>query len=119
MKLNFKVLLACLLLVTSTGIAQKQDAVVEGMIKEANENSQLERLAHELLDVIGPRLVGTPQMQQANDWAVAQYAKWGISARNEQWGEWRAWNRGRSHIDMVYPRIQSLDGTQLAWNPGT
>ena len=34
---------------------------------------QLEPLAHELLDVIGPRLVGTPQMKQAHDWAVAKY----------------------------------------------
>ena len=119
MKLNFKILLTGLLFVTSISIAQNQDVTIEKMVKEASENSQLERLAHELLDVIGPRLVGTPQMQQSNDWAVGQFEKWGISARNEKWGEWRAWNRGRSHIDMVYPRIQSLDGTQLAWNPGT
>lgn len=36
---------------------------VDNIIKEATENSQLEHLAHELLDVIGPRLVGTPQMK--------------------------------------------------------
>ncbi|OBX23894.1 M20/M25/M40 family metallo-hydrolase [Bizionia algoritergicola] len=99
--------------------AQNTDAVVESIVKEATENSQLERLAHEMLDVIGPRLVGTPQMKQANDWAIAQYGKWDISARNEKWGEWRAWERGITHIDMVHPRIQSLDGMQLAWNPST
>jgi len=99
--------------------AQNTDAVVESIVKEATENSQLERLAHEMLDVIGPRLVGTPQMKQANDWAVAQYGKWDISARNEKWGQWRAWERGITHIDMVYPRIQTLDGMQLAWNPST
>ncbi|WP_394348495.1 M20/M25/M40 family metallo-hydrolase [Bizionia myxarmorum] len=99
--------------------AQNTDAVVESIVKEATENSQLERLAHEMLDVIGPRLVGTPQMKQANDWAVAQYGKWDISARNEKWGEWRAWERGITHIDMVHPRIQTLDGMQLAWNPST
>jgi carboxypeptidase Q len=100
-------------------IAQDKDPVIEAIIKEANENSQLERLGHELLDVVGPRLVGTPQMQKANDWAVSQYTKWDIDARNEKWGEWRGWERGITHIDMVYPRLQSLDGTQLAWNPGT
>lgn len=99
--------------------AQKKDAIVESIIKEANENSQLKNLGHELMDVIGPRLVGTPQMKQANDWAVAKYKAWDISARNEKWGEWRGWERGITHIDMVYPRVQSLRGTQLAWNPST
>ncbi|WP_417856178.1 M20/M25/M40 family metallo-hydrolase [Xanthomarina gelatinilytica] len=99
--------------------AQEQDPVVKNIIDEATNNSQLEILAHELLDVIGPRLVGTPQMQQAHDWAVDTYSRWGISARNEQWGEWKAWERGITHIDMLQPRVQTLDGMQLAWNPST
>ncbi|TYB78271.1 M20/M25/M40 family metallo-hydrolase [Bizionia myxarmorum] len=120
MKTIFKYALATLAMISMTFTqAQNTDAVVESIVKEATENSQLERLAHEMLDVIGPRLVGTPQMKQANDWAVAQYGKWDISARNEKWGEWRAWERGITHIDMVHPRIQTLDGMQLAWNPST
>ncbi|HEY1022022.1 MAG TPA: M20/M25/M40 family metallo-hydrolase, partial [Flavisolibacter sp.] len=91
----------------------------ESIVKEATENSQLEKLAHELMDGIGPRLVGTPQMQQAHDWAVAKYKTWGIPARNEKWGEWRGWERGVSHIDLVYPRLKSLEGMQLAWSPST
>lgn len=93
--------------------------IVDDIVKEANENSQLEQLAHEMMDVVGPRLVGTPQMKNAHDWAVAKYGEWDISARNEKWGEWRGWERGITHIDMVYPRVQSLEGTQLAWNPST
>lgn len=108
-----------ILLVAGTTMAQEKDPIVEAIIKEATENSQLEILGHELLDVIGPRLVGTPQMKQANDWAVAKYKGWGISAENQQWGEWRGWERGITHIDMLTPRVQSLDGMQLAWNPGT
>ena len=99
--------------------AQEQDPVVKNIIDEATNNSQLEILAHELLDVIGPRLVGTLQMQQAHDWAVDTYSRWGILARNEQWGEWKAWERGITHIDMLQPRLQTLDGMQLAWNPST
>lgn len=99
--------------------AQDKNPVIEAIIKEANENSQLENLGHEMLDVIGPRLVGTPQMQKAHDWAVATYKSWGVSARNEKWGEWRGWERGITHIDMISPRVQSLRGTQLAWNPST
>jgi hypothetical protein len=79
----------------------------------------LQKLGHQLLDGIGPRLVGSPKMKQANDWAVAIYQSWGISARNEKWGEWRGWERGISHVDMVAPWIKSLEGTQLAWSPST
>ncbi|MEO8774017.1 MAG: M20/M25/M40 family metallo-hydrolase [Gelidibacter sp.] len=102
-----------------TVTAQEKNAVIENIIKEANENSQLENLGHHLMDVIGPRLVGTPQMKQAHDWAVATYDKWGISAKNEQYGEWKAWERGVTHIDMVYPRVQTLAGIQLSWSPST
>ena len=117
MKTKIKLLLMVLFI--SGGNIFAQDDVIDNMIKEANENSQLERLAHELLDVVGPRLVGTPQMEQASKWAIDQYAKWGIEARQEKYGTWRGWERGITHIDMISPRVQSLDGTQLAWNPST
>src|SRR5688572_31691317 len=105
---------------STTTIAQNKDSVfVQQVVKEATDNSQLKTLAHQLVDGIGPRLVGTPQMQQAHDWAVKTYSDWGITARNEKWGEWRGWERGISHIDMVYPRVKSLEGMQLAWSPGT
>ena len=119
MKNPFKLIFTVFLFVTTLSFAQEENPVIQNIIKEATENSQLERLAHELLDVVGPRLVGTPQMKNAHDWAVSQYGKWDISAENEQWGEWRGWERGISHIDMVYPRVQTLDGMQLAWNPST
>ena len=108
------------LLSATPAFSQPKDSVIiAAIVKEATDNSQLEKLGHELLDGIGPRLVGTPQMKQAHDWAVAKYGAWGITARNEKWGEWRGWERGISHIDMVYPRVKSLEGMQLAWSPGT
>ncbi|MEZ4795595.1 MAG: M20/M25/M40 family metallo-hydrolase [Flavobacteriaceae bacterium] len=117
MKLTIKLCLIALLF--SSGNIIAQDDVIDNMIKEANENSQLERLAHELLDVVGPRLVGTPQMKHAHDWAVSTYKSWGIDAENQKWGEWRGWDRGITHIDMVSPRVQTLDGMQLAWSAST
>ena len=107
-----------LLLCSNILFAQSPNPVIDAMQKEELGNSQLETLAHELFDGIGPRLVGTPQMKMANDWAVAKYKSWNIAARNEKWGEWRGWERGISHIDMISPRIKSLEGTQLAWSPG-
>ena len=94
-------------------------SIVEKIVQEETQHSQLQPMAHELLDKIGPRLVGTPQMQKANDWAVEKYTSWGISARNEKWGDWKGWERGITHIDMLSPRVKSLEGTQLAWSPST
>lgn len=101
------------------GFGQGDDAVIKAIQKEATENSQLENLGHELMDKIGPRLVGSPQMQQAHDWVLSKYAGWNIRAKNEKWGEWRGWERGITHIDMISPWVRSLEGTQLAWSPST
>lgn len=123
MKKTTRSLIVALMLSGSFGFAQtketSKDPVIANIIKEANENSQLEKIAHELMDGIGPRLVGSPQMKEAHDWAIAKYKEWGISAKNEKWGEWRGWERGVSHIDMVFPHVKSLEGTQLAWSPST
>ena len=119
MKKNLILFSCCLILSQNLIYAQIKDPIVQGIIKEASENSQLKKLAQELTDGIGPRLVGTPQMKQAHDWAVSKYQSWGISAKNEQWGEWRGWERGITHIDLVHPRVESLEGMQLAWSPST
>ena len=119
MKKTLLFITACASLLFAPLQAQETDQVIENIIKEANENSQLENLGHQLMDVIGPRLVGTPEMKQAHDWAVNTYEGWGISAKNEQWGEWRGWKRGITHIDLIEPRVRSLSGMQLAWSPGT
>ena len=123
MKKTTFLVVAGLTLSVSLGFAQTKDTpkdpVIANIIKEANENSQLEKIAHELMDGIGPRLVGSPQMKQAHDWAIEKYKEWGIAAKNEKWGEWRGWERGVSHLDMVYPRVKSLEGMQLAWSPST
>ena len=118
MRLSIKPILFLMLL--SVGVyAQDQKQVIDRIVKEATENSQLEKLAYEVTDLIGPRLVGTPQMQQAHDWAVSTFQNWGVDARNEQWGEWRGWERGITHIDLISPRVVTLEGTQLAWSPST
>lgn len=106
--------------VLSVGIqAQTQDQMVKSIMDETYQNSQLENLAYELLDGIGPRLVGSPKMQQSHDWAVARFKNWGIDARNEQWGEWKAWERGTTTIEMVHPYTKSIEGMQLAFSPAT
>lgn len=118
MKKNLRTLFS-LFLVAGALQVQAQEEMVDKIVKEANENSKLEELAHEMVDVVGPRLVGTPQMKNAQDWAVKKYDSWGISAENQEYGTWRGWERGITHIDLVEPRVRTLHGRQLAWSPST
>ncbi len=112
-------ILVCLLFTGSFLLAQDKETIINNIIQEIEQNSQVEILAYELIDEIGPRLVGTPQMQQAHDWAVAKFNSWGIPAENQQYGTWRGWERGVTHINMVHPRVKSLSGMQLAWSAPT
>jgi hypothetical protein len=95
------------------------DAVIKRMWDVGMNNSQTERLAQVLFDSIGPRLTGSPGQKSGNDWLVKMYTSWGINATNEKYGTWRGWKRGISHIDLLQPRVRSLEGTMLAWSPGT
>jgi carboxypeptidase Q len=83
------------------------------------DSSQTYHLSQVLFDSIGPRLTGSPGYKAGSDWLIATYQSWGIPARAETYGTWRGWRRGTSHLDLVAPRVRSLEGTMLAWSPGT
>ena len=114
-----RITLLFLLFAFNLAFPQGKLQTINQIVSEAENNSQLETLAHELIDQIGPRLTGTPQMQLAHDWVVNTYAKWDINAKNEQFGQWRAWERGISHMDMMTPWVKSLEGQQLSWSAST
>ncbi|HET7275241.1 MAG TPA: M20/M25/M40 family metallo-hydrolase [Longimicrobiaceae bacterium] len=95
------------------------DPVLEAIWREGMVESQFRPLAQTLLDSIGPRLTGTPGQEAAADWVVAKYTEWGIDARNEQYGTWTGWDRGITHVDLIEPRVRTLEAINLAWSPGT
>lgn len=95
------------------------DPVLERIWRLGMDSSHVARTAQVLLDSIGPRLTGSPGQKAANDWMVRTYAGYGISARNEQYGTWRGWKRGITHLDLVAPRVRTLEAMMLAWSPGT
>jgi carboxypeptidase Q len=95
------------------------DPVIRRMWEVGMEQSQTEQLAHHLLDVIGPRLPGGPELAAAQDWLLETYSSWGVSARREQYGTWRGWRQGYLHADLLSPRLQTLEAELLAWSPGT
>jgi hypothetical protein len=95
------------------------DPVIKRIWALGMDSSHTERLAQALLDSVGPRLTGTAGQKNGNDWLVAKYRSWGVDAKNEQWGTWRGWRRGYSHIDLVTPRVRTLEGLMLGYSPGT
>ena len=114
-----RILVFLLSVAVATPLAAQHEATLRRIESLAADSSQLERMAHVLLDSIGPRMTGTPQLDRASDWLVRQYGAWGIDARKEPAGTWRGWRRGHSHIDLIHPRVRSLDGTMLGYSPGT
>jgi hypothetical protein len=96
-----------------------ENAVLRRIWAIGTDSSQLPRLAQVLMDSLGPRLTASPGMEAAQNWVVATYTAWGIPARKEQYGSWRGWRRGKTHIDLVAPRTRTLEGTMLAWSPPT
>jgi hypothetical protein len=116
--------LVILTLAALPGIAGAQsfrsaDPVIRRMWRVGMQESQAERLAQVLIDSIGPRLSGTPGFQSAVEWLERTYGSWGVTARRERYGTWRGWRQGAAHMDMIAPRVQTLDVELLGWSPGT
>ena len=95
------------------------DPIIKRIWAVGMDSSQTMHLAQLLFDSIGPRLTGSPDQKRGNDWLVQTYKSWGIDAKNEQYGTWRGWRRGYSHIDLISPRVRSLEGQMVGYSPGT
>ena len=65
---------------------------------EGLENSQVMEIASWLTDVHGPRLTGSPQLDQASKWVMSKFEEWGLS--NIHLDEWGPFGRGWSYDDF-------------------
>ena len=99
--------------------AAPDDTVLQRIWTLGMDSSMTESLAQVLFDSLGPRLTGTDEQKAAQDWLVRMYRSWDIDVRNERYGTWRGWRRGYSHIDLIAPRVRTLEGTMLGFSPGT
>src|SRR5690349_9480097 len=95
------------------------DPVLKRIWAIGMDSSRVVDLSQTLLDSLGPRLAGTAMQKSAQEWLIRTYASWGIDAKNERYGTWRGWRRGHSHIDLVSPRVQTLEATMVGYSPGT
>jgi carboxypeptidase Q len=87
---------------------------------EGFRRSQVMEIAWHLTDVIGPRVTGSPQMTEANEWTKAKLTEFGLAnARLEAYPFGRGWSWSRCALDVVGDRATSLSAIPQAWTPGT
>jgi carboxypeptidase Q len=87
---------------------------------EGYTNSKVMDIAGHLTDVIGPRVTGSPQMRQANDWTRQQLESWGLAnAHLEGWAFGRGWSLEKATVQMLAPAPASLVAVPRAYTPGT
>ena len=83
-------------------------------------HSQVMTTLQQLTDGIGPRLTGSPQMQQASDWTVEQLKAWGLSNVHLEGFEFgRGWSYDSATMQLLAPRKAPLMGLPVAWTPGS
>ncbi|HEV8496036.1 MAG TPA: M20/M25/M40 family metallo-hydrolase [Gemmatimonadaceae bacterium] len=117
--LVFSVLVSAVPCLAVSAQTATNDPVLKRMWTLGMDSSHTWDLAQTFFDSIGPRLTGTPQGTQASDWVIKTYKSWGIDAKREQYGTWRGWRRGASHIDLIKPRVRSLEAMTLGYSPNT
>ena len=75
---------------------------------------------HEVTDVYGPRVTGSPGLRTAQDFAVGQMVKWGFSnVHLEAWNfnhpGWQNWDL---EANAISPFQHPLNVRAVAWTPG-
>ena len=74
-----------------------------------------------LMDSIGERLTGSPNMKRANEWTRDQFTAMGLSNSHlEAWGPFgRGWANQYVNVRMTSPDVTPLLAYAKAWTPGT
>jgi carboxypeptidase Q len=119
---SLAVILCCIPAVRSQERQEKVDLETITRIRnEGFHNSQVMELASGLMDAIGERLTGSPNMKRANEWTRDKLTEMGLSnARLEAWGPFgRGWANQYVNVRMTAPDIAPLIAYAKAWTPGT
>src|SRR5580658_9857433 len=91
------------------------------MRAQETKDSQLMWWLHEVTDVYGPRLTGSPGLKAAQDFAVKQMTQWGFTnVHLEPWNfNHPGWQNLELEANTVSPFQQTLNVRPAAWTPGT
>ncbi|HEX7419996.1 MAG TPA: M20/M25/M40 family metallo-hydrolase [Thermoanaerobaculia bacterium] len=102
--------------------ADSPDLTMQTRIRqEGLRNSKVMDIASGLMDGIGARLTGSPNMKRANEWTRDQLTQFGLSnAHLESWGPFgRGWSYESCSVRMTSPDVVQLNAIPKAWSPGT
>ena len=101
--------------------SEKLDYAMLGRIRdEGLSRSQVMDHISWLSDVYGPRLTGSPGLQQASEWAMKKFTEWGLAnAHQERWIFGKGWSLVRFSAHLVEPQIQPLIGFPHSWSSST
>lgn len=126
MKLATRCVVVCSLLLSSAlAFTQTQEKVDLDMVTkiryEGFRNSKIKEIATGLLENIGPRLTGSPNMKRANEWTRDQLTKFGlVNAHLEPWAPFgRGWWNEYVNVRMLSPDVQTFIAYPKAWTAGT
>jgi carboxypeptidase Q len=89
--------------------------------EEGLQRSHIMDYAGGLIDGIGPRLTGSPNMAKANAWTRDQLTKMGcINAHLEDWGEFgMGWQQLNTWVRMTEPDTAVFVAQATPWSPAT
>lgn len=88
---------------------------------EATQRSRVMEYAAELIDGIGPRLTGSPNLRKATEWAREKLASLGCAdVRSESWGAFgMGWRQRNVWARMTEPDTAVLLAQAAPWSPAT
>ena len=73
-----------------------------------------------LSDVYGPRVTGTPAIEQARAWTMEKLREWGLSnVHEERFAFGHGWSLERFHAHMVAPQVMPIIGYPKSWSSST
>ena len=89
--------------------------------EEGLEHSHVMEYASGLVDGIGPRLTGSPNLKRANEWTRDQFTAMGCSnAHLEDWGEFgMGWRQLNTWVRMSAPDTAVFIAQALPWSPSS
>ncbi|HVY89468.1 MAG TPA: M20/M25/M40 family metallo-hydrolase [Hyphomonadaceae bacterium] len=95
----------------------------------SDKTSQVMQTASYLMDVLGPRLTGSPGVRKSAEWVVSKMKEWGlVNAGLEPWPEDATggnngfptgWQNTKFYLQAVSPLAFPITGMSLGWTPGT
>ncbi len=101
--------------------AEKLDYAAIGQIRDEGLNrSQAMDTLFWLTDRHGPRLTGSPAVNEAAAWTMKRMTDWGLAnVHKEEWDFGRSWSLVRFSAHLVDPQVQPLIGLPKTWSIGT